>query len=323
MISETGETVTTACASGSACKAQSGFTVLLIFLLYLTPFSADRVEIVKENGVSIVYLMGNVVIEDEKAKITCREASLNETKNHVILRENVTITDKNGEVKSDFALYYFKDEKGYLSGNVSLLRAEEIIHSDSLYYDGIEEHVEMFSSVKIEDRRNNLLAFGNRGWYDLKEDEGYLVEDPTLEIVREDREPIRIRAFKFKLDTNDNTFYGFDSVIAIIDSITVYCDTFFYNLKSEHGTMVKPIVIEENNELKGENGQFKMRNKEIESFSVLKGWSKYYTREGSKNIVEGDTINIIFKDGKASRIVVDGKPRGVLSLKRKEEDVED
>jgi hypothetical protein len=66
-----------------------------------------------------------------------------------------------------------------------------------------------------------------------------------------------------------------------------------------------------------------MRNNGIESLSVQKGWSKYYTEEGSKNIVEGDTITIIFQDGKASRIVVEGKPKGVLSLKKKAEDAGD
>ncbi len=297
-------------------------TMFLIFLLCVTPFSADKVDIIREGNESIVHLLGNVVIEDEKAKITCVEARLNEKKNYVVLVQDVKIIDKNGQVSADFALYYFKDKKGYLKGNVSLLKADQIISSDSLYYSGTEELVEMFDNVKIEDEENNLRAYSARGWYDLHDDEGYLVDDPLLEIIREDREPMKIRAQRFQLNNNINTFYGFDSVIAIIDSITVHCDTFSYDLKTERGTMIRPLIVESKNELKGETGQFEMENKDIESLSVQNGWSKYYTKEGSKNIVEGEKISVIFQDGKASRIIVDGKPKGVLRLKRKEEDVD-
>lgn len=297
--------------------------MFLVFLLCLTPFSADKVEIIRENGESIVHLLGNVVIEDENTRITCSEASLNQTENYVILVHDVKIVDKNGEIKSNFAVYYFKEKKGYLKDSVSLITADQIISSDSLYYRGFEELVEMFDNVKIEDEKNNLIAYGDRGWYDLKKDEGYLVGAPRLEIIRENKEPTDVRAREFQLINNSNTFYGFDSVVAIIDSITIYCDTFSYNLKTENGTMTKPVILEKNNELKGETGQFKMKNRNIESFNVQRGTSKYYTEEGSKNVVEGDSISIIFQDSKASRIIVEGEPRGVLSLKRKAEDAGD
>jgi lipopolysaccharide assembly outer membrane protein LptD (OstA) len=293
--------------------------MLLILLLCITPFSADKVEIIKENGESIVLLSGNVVIEDEKAKITCAEARLNETRDYVILTQDVRITDVNGQIHADFARYHFMDEKGFLKGNVSLQRTDQLISSDSLYYDGFDDYVEMFGDVKIEDYDNNLTAHGERGWYNIKDEEGYLVDRPLLEIIRKDREPIRIYAQQFQLNNSSNVFHGFDSVVAVIDSITVYCDTFLYNLDTEAGDMKRPFIVEDNNELKGESGQFKMNNKSIESLSVRNGWSQYYTEEGSKNIIEGETIKIMFKDGKASHIIVDGEPKGVLHLKQEEE----
>jgi len=297
--------------------------MFLLVLLCLTPFSADKVEIIKENGESVVYLVGNVVIEDEHTKITCTEARLNEAKNYVILVHDVKIIDKNGEINADYARYHFKDKKGYLKGNVLLLRADEIISADSLYYCGTEDLIEMFHNVQVEDKKNDLLAKGTHGWYDLKEDEGHLVDNSTLEIFREDKDPIKVSAREFQLKTNSNEFYGFDSVIVIIDSITVYCDTFLYNLKTESGFMVKPVILEKNNELKGKTGQFRMKDKNIKSFSVTEGSSTYYTKEGSKNVIEGSEIRIIFSEGKASKIEVHGQPKGVLSLKRTVEDVND
>ena len=294
--------------------------MLLIFLLAVTPFLADKVEIIKENGESIIHLAGNVAIEDENTKITCFEAKLNETKGLVVLIRNVKIEDKNGEINANFAIYHFREQKWYLNGDVLLLTENETISSDSLYYDGMNEFVEMYSNVKIEDPKNNLVAHSQRGWYDLKKDQGHLVENPELEIFRENKEPLKISAKEFQLITVNSTLHGFDSVVAIIDSITIFCDTFSYNLQTENGNLIKPIIIEKENELRGESGEFKLKNKNIESFSVEKGWSRYYTNEGSKNVIEGQKITIIFKDGKASKILVDGQPKGILSLKKEAEE---
>lgn len=268
----------------------------------------------------MIHLLGNVKIEDMNLKIACREASLHEAENYVVLIDDVSIIDENGEIKAEFAVYYFDEKKGYLRDSVVLLTGSEIIRADSLYYNGVEGLVQMFGNVMIEDKKNNLMAYSEQGWYNLSEDQGYLVEGPRLEIVRENKEPMKVKAREFKLLADSNKFFGFDSVTAVVDSITVYCDTFSFDLKEDHGTMVNPVILEKNNELRGETGTFKMKDKEIESFSVHRGWSKYYTDEGSKNTVEGEEINIVFRDGKAIKIMVDGEPSGTLRLKGKEED---
>lgn len=294
--------------------------MILFFLLCVTPFSADRVEIVKqEGGTSVIHLLGNVKIEDEHLKIACSEASLHEAENYVVLIDDVSIIDENGKIHAGFAVYYFDEKKGYLRDSVVLFTGSDIIRADSLYYDGVDELVQMFGDVTIEDKKNDLMAYGGQGWYDLAKDEGYLMEGPRLEITRENKEPMRVKAQEFKLLADSNEFFGFDSVTAVFDSITIYCDTFSFNLKEDHGTMVNPVVLEKNNELRGETGQFKMKDQQIESFSVRRGWSRYYTDEGSKNIIEGEEINIIFRDGEAIKIIVDGEPSGILRLKRKEE----
>jgi lipopolysaccharide assembly outer membrane protein LptD (OstA) len=297
--------------------------MLLILLICLTPFSADKVEIVKMEDMSVVHLLGHVVIEDEKTRITCEEARLYEVENYVILREDVLITDVHGQIASDDAVYYFGEKEGFLSGGVVLTTADEVIHADSLYYDGIDAIVEMSGSVQIEDKKNDMIAYGGHGGYDLTSDKGSLVQDPHLDIMREGHDPMKVRAREFQLHTNENEFYGFDSVIAVIDSITIYCDTFSFNLKEEQGSMVKPVVIDKKNELRGATGKFIMKEKSIESFTVENGWSRYYTESGSRNIVEGGMISIMFREGTAVKIVVEGDPRGELRLKKGEEDAGD
>jgi len=299
--------------------------MVLVFLLALTPFVADRVEIIRENAESTVHLLGNVVIEDKQTIITCAEARLNDTKGVVMLYDDVKIVDENGEIHANAATYYFREKRGYLSGNVVLLTRDETIRADSLHYDGVNGFVEMFSNVQIDEPKNNLVAYGQKGWYDLHKEQGYLAEDPRMEIFRENRSPLTISAREFELIVPDNTLYGFDSVIAIIDSVTIYSDTFEYNLKTECGNLVKPVIADRENELAGESGRFQLKNKNIESFSVKQGWSRYFTDEGSKNVVSGSQISIIFTEGKASKIFVEGRPQGSLYLKQEgtEEDVED
>jgi len=297
--------------------------MIILLLIAMTPFRADKVEISKEGDERIVHLVGNVVIDGGETVITCSEAAINEAHGWVKLSGAVRLVDENGEVNAQSAIYYFKEARGYMSDSVTVITADERIGSDSLYYDGTRDSVEMYGNVVMEDVRNSMVVVGERGWYNLAADEGSLFGTPELRIMREDKAPIVIHARAFKLVTKDNQFYGFDSVQAVIDSINVRCDTFSYDLKAEAGWMIRPIIKEKNNELTGTYGDFTMRNKEIELLGVTNGKSVYYTKEGSKNTVEGEKITVTFSDGKAKSIRVDGLPRGVLSLKRNEQSAGD
>jgi len=298
-------------------------SVLILACLSVTPFSADKVEIVKESGVSIIHLIGNVVIEDAQTRIECEVARLYESEDYVELKDNVVISDKDGSIAADHAYYYFSDKKGYLGGAVRLVSEDQVITADSLFYNGMEQYVDMERNVVIEDTKNNMLGYGDRGWYDLREDIGHLILSPRIELIREGKEPIQIRAMQFVLHAKEDMFYGYDSVVANIDSINVYCDTFAFDLSSDKGTMIVPHVIEGKNTLKGETGQFVMKDEQLEVFSVHKGASEYHSEVGNINNVEGDTISIFFENSKAVKIIVDGNPNGVLQLKRGSGDTED
>lgn len=298
------------------------YAVFPLLLAALTPFRADKVEIVQEDSTRIVHLIGHVAIEQESTLITSAEAILNETAGYVRLFRDVTIKDATGDIAAQQATYYFKDKKAALSGTVELRTDTEVMSSDSLDYDGAAKQVLMHSNVKIVDSRNDMTAFGDRGWYDLDRDYGSLTGEPHLEVARASadsgaapRPPMTVAANTFMLYARDNMFWGYDSVTAVIDSITVDCDTFAYDLNRESGTMVRPLVTEKANELAGTHGSFQFRNKMIEYFSVQHGTSRYTTREGSKNYVEGEQITVFFQDGEADRVVAAGQPRGRLLLK--------
>jgi lipopolysaccharide assembly outer membrane protein LptD (OstA) len=301
-----------------------GGAMILLLILATTPFLADRIDIIREDNQSIIHLMGNVKIEDENTEIICREAKLNQTAGLVVLIQDVKITDRNGEIYSDWARYYFNSQKGYLKGNIMLLARGRTIKAESLYYDGINEYVEMFHDVTIEDPENKMISHSERGWYDLGKEEGHLVETPRLEILRDERAPMTIEAREFHLIIPASTLFGYDSITVVIDTILIYCDTISYNLKTEHGTMANPIIVEHDNHLTGASGDFQMKNKEIEYLTTRDGWSIYHTKEGSVNVVEGAEIRIIFDKARAVKITVRGEPHGNLTLKRTtEENVSD
>ena len=133
-----------------------------------------------------------------------------------------------------------------------------------------------------------------------------------------------MNAREFHLHARENLFYGHDSVVAIIDSITVHCDTITYDLVADTGTVAKPRVVEQQNLLEGMTGRFRMLDNEIDYFEVRDGWSRYYSESGSKNIVEGETIRIVFRDNKALSITVHGDAKGTMTHKQEvEEDAGD
>lgn len=289
--------------------------IIALALFLTTPFSADRVEILRDEGSSVVHLIGNVLIEDEERKINCREAYMYETEDYVSLLGDVVIADSNGRIFASEAKFIFNDQQGFLRGGVTLERKQETIKADSLYYDGSRSTVDMFNNVRIEDSKNNLTAVADMGSYDLDSEEGEIRGRPRLSIAREEKDSINIQARIFKLRIDRSELYGYDSVIAWIDSIIVCSDTFIYDLEGDKGMLINPDIVEKENQLKGDAGFFIMENKEIRSFTVKNGWSRYYDQDGSKNIVEGDSIAIEFEQGQARRIIVQGSPRGVLYLK--------
>ncbi len=292
--------------------------MFIILIIALTPFRADRVQIYKEEDESIVHLIGNVFIEGEETKITCAEARINESRGWVKLLDEIKLSGRNGEVSAKSAIYYFNEDRGYLRDSVSIITDNERMYSDSLYYDGKEDSVEMYGHVVIDDDRNQMTVSGDRGWYNLAKDEGTLSGSPELRIMREDKNPIIVYARAFRLMTNDNLFMGYDSVRAVIDSINVSCDTFSYDLKAEKGDMIMPIIREKNNELKGTAGKFRLKDDEMDLLSVTNGQSVYHGDEGSENMVEGNNIEITFSQGKATMIRVEGRPRGILNLQRRQ-----
>lgn len=286
-------------------------------LFGLTPFSADRVEILRDSGQTVVHLIGNVKIESDSVNIGCREARLYEAEGVFLLEQDVTIRDTNGTITADRARYDFRGKIGQLRGNVALDSDREAIRADSLDYDANRRFVKMFSRVQLEDTANGMKAYGDQGWFDLGRDQGALLGQPHLEIKRDEKTPMIVRAREFSLDVKADRFSGYDSVVTLIDSITVTADTFDYDLKKEDGRLVRPRVTEKDNELTGQRGVFKLVEKALDLFSVENGESIYYTKEGSRNYVAGSALTILFKNGQAYKIIVNGDPHGYL-VNRKE-----
>ena len=297
--------------------------MFIILLIALTPFSADRIQIYKEEGESIVHLIGNVLIEGEETKITCTEARINEARGWIRLFDEIKLSGRNGEVSASNAIYFFNEDRGYLTDSVLIVTDDERMYSDSLYYDGKRDSIEMYGNVVIEDDRNDMIVSGDRGWYHLAKDEGIMSGNPELRITRQGKSPIIVYAGAFRLMTNENLFMGYDSVRAVIDSIDVLCDTFSYDLKAQTGDMTMPVIREKNNELKGTTGTFRLKDKEMDKLVVSNGRSVYHSDEGSENLVEGNKIEISFTQGKASAIRVEGQPRGVLNMRRKQDNAGD
>ncbi len=295
--------------------------VLLLVFFFLTPFRADRVEMIKENGESVVYLLGNVIIEQDDTRISCHKAKLNENRGTVQLQDTVLIKDNKGEIRADYATYYFDKRYSFLQGNVVMVSGTQTISAESLEYYGDRQFVRMYHNVRLDDTENRIVAYGGEGWYELDSENGRLFNQPRIEMQREEKTPIIIHAREFFVKNKENLCYGYDSVAGEIDSIKIFCDTITYHLNQDRGYMTNPLVQEKQNELKGLSGEFGLKKKVIDYFRVNSGIANYWTNEGAHNIIEGESINIMFQDGRAFKIFVEGNPRGRLYLKEKEADV--
>ncbi len=87
--------------------------------------------------------------------------------------------------------------------------------------------------------------------------------------------------------------------------------------------MKMPVAVEKNNELKGSSGEFGLKDKTIDYFKVYSGIASYWTADSAHNVIEGECINIIFQDGRAIKIRVEGNPKGRLYLNREKKNAGD
>lgn len=290
--------------------------ILILWLIVISPFSADKVEIINEGNEQIVKLLGNVIIEEKDAKITCYEAVIYEGKDLAVLNGKVKIADTTGTIEADTAYHYLKELRSILKGNVVLKNKAREIYADSLVYTKKNELAQAYGRVRFVDTAQKFNALGKLGTYDLRRGKGRLEGTPQAFVQREGKSPIEINSKYLEFDERLSAIIARDSVKVQIDSLYVTGDTLTYYVNSKTGLITNLNIVERTNTMSGLSGRFTLRDSKLDEFEVSTGQGVYHTEEGTKNEITGGRITFKFKDGKTTAIEVVDSPEGLLFLKR-------
>ena len=290
--------------------------ILLLFAVALSPFTADKVEIINAPEGNVVRLVGSVVIHAQTATITCQEATIYEARNLAVLSGAVKIVDSNSTVEADTAYHYLQGSMSLLKRNVSLHSKARSIFADSLVYDRGKEQADAFGNVKMVDTVQKFTALSRLGTYDLKRGIGRMTGQPRALLDRPEKPPIEVASKILEYQERKNMIHANDSVVVRIDSMLITGDTLTYDVSAKAGWISNIVMTERENRVTGNTGRFELVDGQLDEFEVLSGQGTYLTGEGTQNDITGSSILFRFSAGRATGIVVTGKPKGYLYLRQ-------
>ncbi len=290
--------------------------IVLLFMVTMSPFTADKVEIINGPDGSVVRLVGEVAIQTPTAKITCQEATIYEARNLAVLSGTVKIVDSNSTVEADTAYHYLQGSMSVLKRNVALHRQARSIFADSLVYDRGREQADAFGNVRMVDTVQKFAASSSIGTYDLRRGIGVMRGQPRALVDRAEKPPIEVTSKTLEYQERTNMMFARDSVAVRIDSMLITGDTLRYDINAKEGWISNIVMTEQENRVTGDAGRFELVDDQLSEFEVRSGQGTYLTREGSQNDIAGGSMLFRFSGGRATEIVVTGAPKGYLHLRQ-------
>lgn len=293
---------------------------LLICNLHAADIEAGKMEILNTEDGKVTVFKEGVTIIDRDTKITAQNARFYENKNLAIVHDSVIITNPSAIIKSDTANYYLDVRKTIFRGNVVVTQESLEIKAPELTVEYQNDRASAKNGFIIIEQPNSIQITGQTGEYFLNKEEGMIDSLPQLEVKKNETLQVFSQKLSFKNKTKLALASG--SVKAISGNAILVCDTLIYNWERDTGKATgNPILKENNNEVKGSKIYFLVQEGELKQM-VIEGEAlgNYYTNQGGKVEIKGESLRLFFSEGKTNSIAVKNVQSG--KFYRKEENRE-
>lgn len=281
--------------------------IILISLLSIARFSADKLEILK--GVRV--LQGNVRIEDDGTIIRAGNATLYEGKDMAIISDSVKIHTKRADIFTDTAYYYFKEQKTLLKGKVRIHSDSVEINTPLVWFFNSKNRAKTDSLITIIDKKG-VRVTGRRGVYDFNEERGWLYENPRLIIEKKNK--VEVTSKEMGIDNRKGVASGIGDVELKSEKTTLRCDTIlFYTQKNKGRALGSPYLFDGDNRVEGDSAYFSIKEDRLEHLKILGSVkATYFTSEGDRIEIEGGEMGLYFKENRLERVDITNNSIGVL-----------
>ena len=234
-----------------------------IFLLSSYTSSADSL-LVRD---STTYLYGNVRFNHKDLKITSKRGIL--TNEKIVVRDSVVILKEELEILTDFGEYFWNKEIKLYNGFVARKKNEVLSGKTGKYF---EDKLWATEDVKYLNEEENLLVYGNEGFYDFDTHYGIMTKSPKFEFPEDS-----IEIFGDTIEIFGDTLTKvISNTIIKLKATQCFAESLVYLPKSNYALLYgNPYIISETDSIGGEQIKVALYEKKIKSI-LVKGevWGK-------------------------------------------------
>ena len=286
-------------------------------------------SLIYDQNLKIAYYTNGATVKDiEKGyKIKSQKGVFNTQLRNVFFRVNVQLVHKDYKIISDSLVYHTNTQKSDIIGNAEIQTEKssifcskgwfdsknnkasfkkniiiksknQILYADSLFYNEASGLSYAEGNVKIEDDSNEIVIRGGYGIYNEKIDSVYVWEYASFSQFNKS-DTINIYADKFisYLDSTQRIFICYNNAVIDGNLIQGDCDSIFYNKTDSLLKCIdKPVIWMDENQISGENLEFKIFEGKIFNMNVTDN-SMIVTRKDSVHFdqIKGNNIYGFFK----------------------------
>lgn len=269
---------------------------VLLFLLNLANFQADKMEILATEEGRVSLFKGNVTITEGDTKITAQNAAFYQTKGLALVYDSVTIQTLKAKLTADSARYLLEAAKTVLKGKPKVFHETQVVETDSLVFDHQTGKAYTDQTVVITDTTRNLTIQGKKAEYDLREEVAHLYSEPVLTIKR--GSVITVKGERMDLFLRDGLAQTVGDAILTSAKTVLQCESLVYYYNENFGLALgSPVITEGENSVSGDTVRFYTKDERLSRVEI-KNNSKgeYLTEDGDRVEVQGMRITIFFDD---------------------------
>ncbi|MDH5683816.1 MAG: hypothetical protein OEZ20_05070 [candidate division WOR-3 bacterium] len=271
-------------------------------LVLAADIEANKMEILNTEEGKVTVFKDGVTILDGDTKIMARTARFYERKNLAIVQDSVKITNPSGAISCDFADYYLDQRKTILRGSVSVIQESLEIMAPELTVEYKKDKAIAKNGFTVIAKPHSLQITGKTGEYFLTKEEGTIDSLPYLEIKRTDT--LKVSSQKLSFNNKQTRALAWGKVKVETGNAVLQCDTLIYNWEKDSGVALgSPLLKEASNEATGKEIYFFTKDGELQRIEIQgTAFGQYFNQQGDMVNITGESMNLLFSEGKTSSI---------------------
>ncbi len=271
------------------------------------------------------YYKKNVVVINKDYTINCDTLHYNTSSETSFFHGPTKITSKENFIYCENGWYNSKANTSQFNKHAYLKNKNQLIKGDSLFYNRTLDFGKAFKNVTVHDSSERITVNSNFAEYDGLAGKIIITDSVLASVVDEDLKDtlfLHSDTLRVKFDTAKKVEYFisyFHSKFYRKD-LQGSCDSLIYNnIDSVIEMYYKPILWSDSNQVLGKNINIYLKNKAPDYMKVME--EAFLISSDSLNQfnqIKGKTMIGLFKDGKFSKLNVEGNAESLYFVRDEE-----